>query len=363
MITQDAFDEPPTDIVESLRRKQAKICRFSVDELIELYPNDDPPLIDGLVRIGETMNVIASPKIGKTWLVAGMSFCIANGIEWMGYPTSQGKVHIFDCELRPATLRFRYHKVREAMQVDSTNVHITSLRGDGRSIMELAKDIEESFEPGEYSCIVWDALYRLLPPDTSENSNEDMARIYNELDRIAQHTKATNIVIHHSSKGSQFDKAITDIGSGAGAISRSADTHLAIRPHEVADCAVMEAVCRSFRSPDPMTIRWEFPLWHCSMIEPEVKGSRDRKEKIQEEADNAAKKEVLQVLNEAGKPLIQSRLLESLSFGSSVSKAKRILNLMSVSDKSIRRFERRKKGGKQKLVFWQPLPSSASEEL
>jgi len=369
VIAQDAdtLDGPPLDVVESLRRRQSKIVRFTLDELIEQYPNDDPPLIDGVVRLGETLNVIASPKVGKTWLVAGMAYSIANGIEWMGYKTNPGRVHVFDCELRPATLRFRYQKVRDAMQVDCSNVHLSSLRGDGRSIVELAKDIMESFEPGEYSCLIWDALYRLLPSGVSENSNEDMSKIYNELDRIAQHTRAANVVIHHSSKGNQAEKSITDVGSGAGSIARSCDTHLVIRPHEIADCAVMEAGCRSFKSPEPVTIRWEFPLWHISMIEPEIKGTKDRRQKIQEESDNAAKKEVLKVLAEAGKPLVQSRLLESISFGTSVSRAKRILHLMSTTDKTIRRFEKRKKGGKQKLVFWQPrpqpLPSSAPEEL
>ena len=331
-----------------------KLKILSVAQLIEQYPTDDPPVIDGLLRLGETMNVIASPKVGKTWLAAGMAYSIASGEDWMGMQCTKGRVLVLDCELKPRTLRFRYQKVAEAMECDTKTVDVISLRGDGRSIIELSTDLIGTIIAGEYTAIVWDALYRLLPAKTSENDNAGMMAIYNELDRIAEHTKASNIVIHHTSKGAQGEKGLTDVGAGAGSIARAADTHLAIRPHELADCAVVDAVCRSFRSPHPLTIRWEFPLWLESSIEPALKKVKDNRQAKQEESDSAAKKEMLDALAD-GEVVSQSVLFSNLSYGHSVSRTKRVCDMLA-RDKKIKRTTKRRKGTKRELVYWQLVP-------
>lgn len=271
--------------------------KFSVSDLVKQYPNDDEPLIDGLLRIGETMNLIAAPKMGKSWLVAGLAYAVANGTPWMGRDTNQGKVLVFDCELKPANLRFRYTTVGESLSLPSEGIDLISLRGDLRSLTDIAVDIERTIEPGEYSCIIWDALYRLLPDGTSENDNTAMASVYNSLDAIAKHTGSANVVVHHTSKGSQSVRGVTDIGSGAGAISRAADTHLTLRAHELTGCAVLDAVCRSFPSPAPKTIRWDFPVWNETWIEPELAGIKDRPEKKQNRTDEETKSKILETLD------------------------------------------------------------------
>jgi len=61
-------------VVEPLRTK-------SVRQLINECPELRRPLIHGLLREGETMNVIASPKVGKSWLVVAVWVAIlASGI-------------------------------------------------------------------------------------------------------------------------------------------------------------------------------------------------------------------------------------------------------------------------------------------
>ena len=240
------------------------------------------------------------------------------------------------------------------MGCDTKTVDVVPLRGDGRSIIELSKDLIETVAPGAYTAILWDALYRLLPSKTSENDNAGMMAIYNELDRIAEHTNASNIVIHHTSKGMQGEKTITDVGAGAGSIARAADTHLAIRPHELADCAVVDAVCRSFRSPHPLTIRWEFPLWQESSIEPALKRVKDTRQAQQEERDAAAKKEMLDALTD-GEVVSQSDLFLNLSYGNSISRATRISGMLAQA-KKIKRTTKCRKGSKRELVFWQLVP-------
>jgi hypothetical protein len=104
-------------------------------------------------------------------------------------------------------------------------------------------------------------MYKLLG-DADENANKDMGGIYTTLDQIAEQLDCAIVAVHHASKGNQSGKAVTDVGSGAGTQSRSADTHLVLRQHEEPNVVVLEAAVRSFKPFDPVCIRWDFPIWN-----------------------------------------------------------------------------------------------------
>jgi hypothetical protein len=67
--------------------------------------------------------------------------------------------------------------------------------------------------------------------------------------------------MHHSSKGNQSGKSITDVSAGAGSQSRATDTHLVLRPHEEKDVVVLDATVRSWPPIEPRCLRWTFPVW------------------------------------------------------------------------------------------------------
>ena len=237
---------------------------ISASHLVETFPNLRPYIIDGLLRQGETMNLIAAPKIGKSWMLLAMLLCIAAGLCWLGRQCQRLCVLLVDNELHPETLARRVLAVAAALGIDLASIadtfHILSLRGKSQNLATLDKFFRQ-IKPGQYAVIAIDALYRALPPDCEENSNEDMRDVYNRIDRFAESTKAAFVLVHHSSKGLQSDKGITDVGSGAGAISRTVDVHCVIRAHEETDCAVMESRIRSGAQPEPMGLRWQYPLW------------------------------------------------------------------------------------------------------
>jgi azurin len=66
---------------------------------------------------GEIMNVIASPKMGKSWLVTDLALAVATGTPWLGYPTHRGEVLIIDNELHGQTTANRIPKVAMAHNV------------------------------------------------------------------------------------------------------------------------------------------------------------------------------------------------------------------------------------------------------
>ena len=233
-------------------------------ELVEKYPNMRKELIDGVLREGETMNIIAPPKTGKSWLVTDLALAVATGTDWFGYPCNQGRVLILDNELHPETSANRIPKVVRArgysVQRVSPWLSIYNQRGHLKTIEDIGKNAEYYKKQG-YKMIIIDAFYRAMPLGTDENDNGAIASVYNLLDRYAAQIGCAFVLIHHTSKGNQSQKAVTDVGSGAGSQSRAADTHLVLRRHKEKGCVVLDSVVRSFKSLDPVCLRWEFPLF------------------------------------------------------------------------------------------------------
>ncbi len=239
---------------------------ISLGTLKRRFPEMRPVLIDGFLRIGETMNIIAAPKTGKSWLVTQLAICVASGTEWFGHVCTAGKVLLIDNELHEETSANRIPLVVEAMRKVNPNlpnvddmIDVWNLRGKWKSIADLAAWLPKFKEAG-YRMIVIDAFYRALPKDTDENDNGSIASIYNLIDTFAKKVGCSFVLIHHTSKGNQSQKSITDVGAGAGSQSRAADTHLILREHKDDGYLVLEAVVRSFPRQEPIVLQKAFPL-------------------------------------------------------------------------------------------------------
>ena len=245
---------------------QAEEGPIPLGTLKKRFPEMRPVLIDGFLRIGETMNIIAAPKTGKSWLVTQLCVCVASGTDWFGHVCTPGRVLIIDNELHEETSANRIPLVVEAMRranpslpnVDDI-IDVWNLRGKWKSIADLSAWLPRFREAG-YRMIVIDAFYRALPKDTDENDNGSIASIYNLIDTFAKQVGCSFVLIHHTSKGNQSQKSITDVGAGAGSQSRAADTHLILREHKDDGFLVLEAVVRSFPRQEPIVLQKAFPL-------------------------------------------------------------------------------------------------------
>jgi hypothetical protein len=162
-------------------------------------------------------------------------------------------------------------------------------------IARLLRDVE----PGQYDLIILDAFYRAIPGGTSENDNASVAGLYNSIDQIAARLNCAWLNIHHASKGSQADKSVSDVGAGAGAQSRAADTHIVLRPHQEQGVIVLDAVCRSFPPVDPLPLRWEFPVFvPTDNVDPSaLLGKLTVNERRQGERDAKGKADILTMLD------------------------------------------------------------------
>jgi len=232
--------------------------------LLEQYPTLRKPIIHGLLREGETLNVIAPAKTGKSWLVIDLTIAVCTGLPWLGMPCEPGNVLILDNELHGETSANRIPKVADARNVRLSllydRIFIDNLRGRLLDILSLNKYFEQ-FKPEQFKVIILDAFYRFLPAGTDENDNGAMANIYNRIDHYADLLKCSFVLIHHTSKGNQSMKSVTDVGAGAGTQARATDSHFVLRNHEEPGVVVVEAVVRSWPPLAPYCLRWNFPVW------------------------------------------------------------------------------------------------------
>jgi RecA-family ATPase len=239
---------------------------FTARDLAKRFPALKPVLIDGIARIGEIINCIAPTKTGKSWFVSYVVFCVLVGLYVFGrFRATKGRVLIVDNELHPETIVSRLQYMANAMGIAWEDVCdllvIKTLRGNLRSFAEVAAEIREQFEPGEFVLIVFDAKYRFAQLGQSENDNAAEAMFYNAADRFATDMQAAIAFVHHSTKGSQSEKRASDVGAGGGSQSRAADVHAIFREHEEEDTFVFEALVRSFPPIQPIALRWQFPLF------------------------------------------------------------------------------------------------------
>jgi hypothetical protein len=285
----DEHQEPPQLKPQSLRK------------MMTIHTALRPVLIDNLLRIGETLNLISASKIGKTWAVYDLAVSMAAGIPWLGtFQTNAHPVLIVDNELHPETIAHRIPKVAAALGVKLADVEdriqIQSLRGKLMNLIGLRNYLRQ-FRPGHFGAIIVDAFYRTLPIDTDENDNGAMANLYNIIDQCADELQACFVFVHHASKGNQSAKQVTDVGSGAGSMSRATDSHLVLRHHDEIGAVVLDAAVRSFAPIEPLCFRWQFPIWSPAPDLDPKKLRREKPRAVKAGAEEKATKAALTVEN------------------------------------------------------------------
>ena len=333
-MAEEDFDRIMSGAEDGVRRAVVRSDVVNILALEQEYHTPRPVLIDGVLRRGEIMNIIAAPKTGKSWLLLQMLMAIATGGEWLGYGCMAGRVLLIDNELHPETIASRFRTMRDATSTPQgmlkDNFDVLNLRGKQKDIKALA-EIITSVPKGYYSLIAMDAMYRFWMKGSDENSNADVTQFYNVLDAYARVSGASIAMVHHTSKGDQSDRQTTDVGAGAGAIARAADTHLTIRPHETDDMAVLDMVCRSFPSPERRSLEFRFPFWGASRVAPVLRNPRSA---AQGDRDSQLEQEVLEFIVAHPDDEITARFLRD-GMGIGPQRADRIISIM-LADGSIR---------------------------
>ena len=150
------------------------------------------------------MNIIAAPKMGKSWLAYGLGLSIGTGGDWLGFPCHPGRVLLIDYELHGPTVASRLKTVADAKGLRTADyagrLHVQTLRGRLTDLNGIARRLFK-LVPGSFDVVILDAFYRSLPVGASENDNATIAGLYNTIDAVAQRLQCSWINIHHTSRG------------------------------------------------------------------------------------------------------------------------------------------------------------------
>ena len=252
-------------------------------------------VVEGVVRCGEVMNIVAATKAGKSWFALSLAFAVATGMPWLGQRTRKGRVLLLDNELYDDTIENRCAAVAKQMKLDSDpdDFDYVELRGKNVGIDDVCEELETRFAPAELTMVLLDAKYRFFSNGMQENSNDDQTTFHNLVDQLARKLKCVVVLVHHATKGDQAGKAVTDIGAGGGSQSRTVDCHMTIVPHAEGDeLFVLDGKVRTFSGDAfPKTLRWDWPVWKLEEgIEPvkqqRVSGNdRRRQEAVQDKVE------------------------------------------------------------------------------
>lgn len=204
----------------------------SWDNLPELAPE----LIKGVLRQGHKMLIAGPSKAGKSFALIEMSIAIAEGVKWLGWDCTQGRVLYVNLELdRPSALH-RFKDVYTAMGLQPNNINnidIWNLRGKTVPMDKLAPKLIRRALKKNYIAVIIDPIYKVLTGD--ENSADQMAHFTNQFDKVATELGCSVIYCHHHSKGAQGGKKSMDRASGSGVFARDPDALIDLVELEVSE--------------------------------------------------------------------------------------------------------------------------------
>ncbi|MBQ9346743.1 MAG: AAA family ATPase, partial [Oscillibacter sp.] len=208
----------------------------SMADVWNKLPELSPPLIEGVLRQGHKMLLAGPSKAGKSYALIELCCAIAEGLPWLGFPCTQGRVLYVNLELDRASCLHRFRDVYEAAgwsPDNLKNIIVWNLRGRSLPMDKLAPKLIRRAKKKHYLAIVIDPIYKVITGD--ENSADQMARFCNQFDKVCTELGCAVIYCHHHSKGLQGGKRSMDRASGSGVFARDPDAMLDIIELPVSD--------------------------------------------------------------------------------------------------------------------------------
>lgn len=203
-----ASDDGPTPITDDATPSDTpatvQASRFQVVPISERVQNRKPVryLVKHVVPRGEIVVVFGESGSGKTFMVLDLAMAIAQGLDWRGNRTTQGRVVYVASEDATgvhdrADAYARHHQINLADipfgTIDAApNLLVKS------EVVEVARQIQAG---GPCALVVIDTLSKSIP-GADENSAKDMGLALSHCLGIHRATGATVMLVHHSGKDS-----------------------------------------------------------------------------------------------------------------------------------------------------------------
>jgi AAA domain len=237
---------------------------FKIEDIEELPDKEPEIIIAGLLRIGEKLGITAGSKSFKSWMLLCTGYCISNGLDFIGFKTTQSKVLVIDLELSRWGLKRRLKRIQKELgKAELTNIKVCSLKGKSKFFCKNFDKVKDIIKAGEFKVVILDPVYKFLLGQ-DESSNGLVADMLDDLTMFCMESNVAMIYVHHHSKGNQAGKESLDRGSGAGAWSRDPDAVFDLSDHKDSTkeerIYSAEITVREFPPVEKFVVRWKYPL-------------------------------------------------------------------------------------------------------
>ena len=231
------------------------IQEITTDE-IRRKLSDFKPVVDGLLRRGEIMDIIYPPRIGASCLASDLAMSVAAGRRWLNkFPTCGGKVLVIDTGLHSETFSYRIRGIALAREIEfdkyADSLFVENVRCRMSRPLEFAPYFSK-VEPGQYVLIIFDNLLGLYPSLADKNQSAISRGVYKQLKRIAMRLRCGIVCL----RPIQAEGSAIDDGTCLGG-----NTQLIIRRHKQPNAVIVESTASSWPPIKPFCLRWTFPVW------------------------------------------------------------------------------------------------------
>lgn len=208
-----------------------------------LMAQEFPPVqyvVDGVIPEGLTM-IVAAPKIGKSWLVLGLSIASsAGGIALGGIHVTQRPVLYLALEDGPRRLKSRLEALDYGQP--SPELHFATDVPKANILATIHEFMEAHAD--RTPVVVLDTLGKAMPPAVmGETQYERDYRVVGKLKELSDaYPGSAIIVVHHTRKADGGD--FVDGVSGTQGLAGAADTVALLKRDRQADSAVLQVTSR-----------------------------------------------------------------------------------------------------------------------
>lgn len=187
----------------------------------------------------QSVGMIYGPSgAGKSHIAFDIAACVATGIQWCDKETKHGHVLIMAGEGHNGlTRRMKsIEKVRE-ISIDTSHIHISE-RAIGIDSDTKLHEIVSAIDAldTQPDLIIIDTLSRHLM-ESSENSNEDMAKVVINLEYIMRRYDTAVLLIHHTGKNAKSGSR------GASSLRANIDFSFVVKPFTFQEIKHCELNC------------------------------------------------------------------------------------------------------------------------
>ena len=182
------------------QQQQLLATYFSTGQQMEQIARNRPPeLINGFVPSSGVMVLAGAPGTGKSFTALSWAAAIAEGSQWFGRQTRKAPVvYVLGEGYSAFGERITAWKTTNGREIPEDLLFMdgATLGIDLKAPVEQLIGIFNLVKPG---LIIFDTLSVLTRLD-SENDNAEVSQVMSNVNRIAQGTGATAMVIHHTTK-------------------------------------------------------------------------------------------------------------------------------------------------------------------